>query len=113
MTQAERLKELRISRGLSQRDLSKQTGVSKSGISKLESGESNGTVDVLKILANFYDVSLDYITCNPGATSLVDDIIKAFVAKKIIIPGEPIPKETREMLMNIVEDALKAQRSQS
>ena len=112
MTQAERLKELRLSKGLSLRELEKKTGISNSGLSKLESGQSNGTVEVLKTLADFYDVSLDYITCRP-VSSMVDNMIKVLVDEKIIVPGEPIDQETQEMLMNIIETSLNKQRNQS
>lgn len=112
MTQAERLKELRLSQGLSLRELEKKTGISNSGLSKLESGQSNGTVEVLKTLADFYNVSLDYITCRP-INNMVDEMIKVLVEQKVIVPGEPIDPETQEMLINIIETSLKKQRNQS
>ncbi|WP_055068964.1 helix-turn-helix domain-containing protein [Clostridium massiliamazoniense] len=112
MTQAERLKELRQSRGLSLRDLEKKTGISKTSLSRLENGERSGTLEALSSLADFYGVSLDYITCRP-INNMVDEMIKVLVEQKVIVPGEPINQETQEMLINIIETSLNKQRNQS
>lgn len=112
MKQAQRLKELRETHNLSLRELSEKTGISKSALSDLELDKRTGTVEVLKTLADFYNVSLDYITCRP-VSSMVDDMIKVLVDEKIIVPGEPIDPETQEMLINIIETSLKKQRNQS
>lgn len=113
MNQSERLKELRIAKGLTQLELAKATGISKSAIGRLETGERTGTIEALTTLANFYNVSLDYLTCNPQSISLVDDIIQSFIDKKIIIPGEPISTDTQNMIIKILEDTLKSKRNQS
>lgn len=112
MNQAKRLKELRETHNLSLRELSEKTGISKSALSDLELDKRTGTVDVLKTLALFYNVSLDYITCNP-VNSMIDDMIQVLVEQKIIVPGEPIDKETQDMLIKIIETSLNKQRNQS
>lgn len=113
MKQYERLKELRSIKGISQVELAKQTGISKSVIGRLETGEQMGTIETLTTLANFYNVSLDYLTCNPKPTSFVDDIIQSFIDKGIIVPGEPITPDTQKLIMQILDNALKAKRNQS
>ncbi|MBQ8574497.1 MAG: helix-turn-helix transcriptional regulator [Clostridia bacterium] len=58
-----RLKELRKSKGLTQIALQMQTGIEQALISKFESGERIPPTETLMILADFYNVSIDYILC--------------------------------------------------
>ena len=55
------LKELRQSKSLSQRELSKLTGLSFSIISQWERGKREPSGYCLKILAKFFEVSTDYL----------------------------------------------------
>ena len=56
-----RLKELRYKKGLTQISLQMQTGIEQSLISKFESGERVPPTETLLLLADFYNVSIDYI----------------------------------------------------
>lgn len=56
-----RLKELRNKKGITQISLQMQTGIEQSLISKFESGERVPPTETLMILADFYNVSIDYI----------------------------------------------------
>ena len=58
-----RLKELRKSKGITQIALQMQTGIEQALISKFESGERTPPTETLIILADFYNVSIDYILC--------------------------------------------------
>ena len=58
-----RLKQLRKSRGYTQIYLQMQTGIEQALLSKYETGERIPPTDTLLILANFYNVSIDYILC--------------------------------------------------
>ena len=58
-----RLKELRNNRGITQIALQMQTGIEQALISKFESGERTPPTETLLILADFYNVSIDYILC--------------------------------------------------
>ena len=57
----ERIKELRIQRGLSQMDLSKATGISQSAIAKWELGKTEPTASAIITLAKYFEESADYI----------------------------------------------------
>lgn len=57
----ERLKELRINNGYSQRMVAKQLEVSPSIISGYETGERTPSVEVLLALAYLYRCSTDYL----------------------------------------------------
>lgn len=57
------LKLLRKSRGYTQIALQMKTGIEQSLLSKFESGERTPPTETLMRLADFYDVSIDYILC--------------------------------------------------
>ena len=56
-----RIKELRLEHNLSQKDIAEILGIDQSTYSKFELGKNNFTIISLNKLANYYDVSLDYI----------------------------------------------------
>lgn len=57
----ERLKELRIHKGLSQMDLSLATGISQSAIAKWELGKTEPTATALITLSLYFEESVDYL----------------------------------------------------
>ena len=62
------LRKLRMERGLTQIALQMKTGIDQAQISKFENGERIPPTDALIVLAEFYNVSIDYIlmrTDNP------------------------------------------------
>lgn len=56
-----RLKSLRMERGLSLRDLEKETGVNKTSLSEYENGQSDPALKTAKVLSDFFGESLDYM----------------------------------------------------
>ena len=58
-----RLRELRKSRGYTQISLQMQTGIEQALLSKFENGERVPPTETLMRLADFYNVSIDYILC--------------------------------------------------
>ena len=61
MTFQERLNQLRRERGLSQEDLAEVVGVTRQAVQKWESGASRPDMDNLTALAEYFDVTLDYL----------------------------------------------------
>ena len=57
------LKLLRKSRGYTQIALQMKTGIEQAVLSKFENGERTPPTETLIKLADFYDVSIDYILC--------------------------------------------------
>lgn len=57
------LRQLRKERKLTQVELQMHTGIEQSLLSKFENGERIPPTETLIILANFYNVSIDYILC--------------------------------------------------
>ena len=58
-----RLRALRKSRGYTQISLQMQTGIEQALLSKFENGERIPPTETLLRLADFYNVSIDYILC--------------------------------------------------
>lgn len=58
-----RLKELRKNRGYTQISVQMRTGIEQALLSKFENGERVPPTETLVRLADFYDVSIDYILC--------------------------------------------------
>ena len=57
------LRKLRKERHLTQVALQMQTGIEQSLLSKFENGERTPPTETLITLAEFYNVSIDYILC--------------------------------------------------
>lgn len=58
---AKRLRDLRIGRNLFQGDVAVDLNISRQTISKYELGDRQPDFDMLIIIADYYDVSIDYL----------------------------------------------------
>lgn len=61
-----RLKELRDERGLSMRGIESRTKIKFNTYSRYESSERDMSTEVLKQLATFFEVTIDYLLCYTG-----------------------------------------------
>ena len=66
-----RLKELRLSQDLSQQELADEIKVSKSSISMLENGKRIPSFEVQELLADYFNVDLDYLMGRSDKTTVV------------------------------------------
>ena len=57
------IRKLRKERGLTQIALQMATGIDQALLSKFETGERLPTTDALIILADYFNVSIDYLLC--------------------------------------------------
>lgn len=64
------LKILRKEKNLTQIALQIQTGIEQALLSKFETGERIPPTETLLILADFYNVSIDYILCRTDKREL-------------------------------------------
>lgn len=60
-TFAERLKELRVSKNLTMEQLGKDIGSTRATISNFENEQRKPSLDMLIKLADYFDVSIDYL----------------------------------------------------
>ena len=58
---AERLKELREEKSLSQRNLAKELGVSQAAIARWENNLQIPNIEVAIIVAKYFNISTDYL----------------------------------------------------
>ena len=56
-----RIRDLREDRDLTQADIAKVIGTTQQQYSKIETGKADISSDKLKLLAEFYNISADYI----------------------------------------------------
>ena len=61
MKLAERMKELRLEKSLRQEDAAKELGISMSAYCRYEYGQREPNASVLWRMADFYDVTIDYL----------------------------------------------------
>ena len=66
----EKLKELRNSRGLTQEELASALFVSRTAISKWESGRGNPSIDSLKEISSFFSITLDELVSGEKILSI-------------------------------------------
>ena len=59
-----RLKELRLKKGVTQREVAKAIGINRNNYSRYERGEREPDILTLKHLSGYFEVSIDYIVCN-------------------------------------------------
>jgi len=63
---SERLKELRKAQGYTTAQMAEICGVSLRSYQRYESGEIKPTYQNLMVIADLFDVSLDYLLCRDG-----------------------------------------------
>ena len=62
-----RIRQLRISKGLTQEQLAEKISISRTYIVKIESGLQIGPIEIAIELAKFFNVSLDSVASRPIA----------------------------------------------
>lgn len=63
---AEKMKKARELTGLTQREVSQETGIPQSTIAYIETGKREPDIEKLGILADFYGVSADWLLGTKG-----------------------------------------------
>ena len=79
----EKLQELRKSRGLTQEDLAQALFVSRTAISKWESGRGYPSIDSLKSISRFFSVSIDELICQEEIISEAEEDKQAFARRTV------------------------------
>ena len=79
----EKLQELRKSRGFTQEDLAQALFVSRTAISKWESGRGYPSIDSLKSISRFFSVSIDELICQEEIISAAEEDKQAFARRTV------------------------------
>jgi transcriptional regulator with XRE-family HTH domain len=79
----EKLRELRKNKGLTQEELAEALFVSRTAISKWESGRGYPSIDSLKEISRFFSVTIDELICSDEMITVAENDKKEFVSKYI------------------------------
>ena len=78
---SEKLQELRKGKSLTQEELAEALLVSRTAISKWESGRGYPSIDSLKEISRFFAVSIDDLICSDEIISVAENEKRAFAGK--------------------------------
>ena len=79
----EKLQELRKSKGLTQEELAEKLFVSRTAISKWESGRGYPSIDSLKEISRYFSVTIDELICPEEILSAAEEEKQAFAGRTI------------------------------
>ncbi|MBQ7661390.1 MAG: helix-turn-helix transcriptional regulator [Clostridia bacterium] len=80
---SEKLQELRKSRSMTQEELAKALFVSRTAISKWESGRGYPSIDSLKEISRFFSVTIEDLICSDEMITVAENDKKEFVSKYV------------------------------
>ena len=81
----EKLQELRKSKGLTQEELAEALFVSRTAISKWESGRGYPSIDSLKELSRFFSVTIDELICSREMVTAAEEDRKAVLGRYVSV----------------------------
>lgn len=99
----ERIKELRTKKRWTITDLSQRSGLSLAMISSLENGTRNASKKTIKILADLFKVSEEWLSTGEDKGSVIQDFVKRLVDEKIITSPDDIPEDVQKMILKTIE----------
>lgn len=102
----EKIKNLRTQKGLSQAEFAEKIGLSRGHITRLESGKFNPSTDVLKKIANLFDVSADYLLDDSTDNEYDIDIKNKPLIEKIKLISTLDAKQ-QEAVITIIDSMVK------
>lgn len=108
---SERLKQLRMSKGYSQSELANKLGISKSTISMMEVGSRQPSFEMMEMIADFFNVSLDYLMgkeegsmyyLDPETAELAKEIAQREEMQVLFDAVKNVPKEDIEFVIKMI-----------
>lgn len=115
-----RIKLLRVESGKTQAEVAERLGVLRTTYGEYERGKILPPMDKIKVLADLYNVSVDYLIGNTNEPKEntynkmdVSQSMKEIVAylqneqSKLTFDGELLDDDSRELLINSLESSLK------
>lgn len=106
------LKTLRLKKGLTQGELARLTGLTRSAISMYEAGNREPKYEVLELLADFFNVDMNTlldksVTINSlqPAKKVPKDLKKILEDEEVTLNGRMMSAEDKEKMMRIIEAA--------
>ena len=103
----DRLRELRLERNLLQKDIASLLNITTSAYGYYEQGKRVPDSDTVKKLANFFEVSLDYLLGNSdireSAETFLNENKDTTIALHSDTPYEDLPDAARDEINNFIE----------
>ena len=99
----EKIKYLREHQELSQKELCNRIGLPASSYCLYESGETQPSPTVLKLIANFFDVSVDYLLDNQFLDNELIDLQNFIEKGNYTIYGKFLTEKEPQKLIAILE----------
>lgn len=106
------LKTLRLKKGLTQGELARLTGLTRSAIGMYEAGNREPKYEVLELLADFFNVDMNTlldksVTINSlqPAKKVPKDLKKILEDEEVTLNGRMMSAEDKEKMMRIIEAA--------
>jgi transcriptional regulator with XRE-family HTH domain len=101
-TFADRLKEERIQKNLTQTELAKTLYLGQTSVSKYESGKQIPEMPTLQKIADFFEISIDYLLGKTDIRNYTDDP-NITIALHSDTDYDEFPKEAKEEINNFIE----------
>lgn len=111
-----RLKELRLKRGLLQSDIAKIINKSERTVGFYETGERDMGTETLGILADFFNVSVDYLLGRSDeSNTMIDEINKKIIDNNLHIAANSkvdlgklaqVDNKTAKLINTLIDDFL-------
>ncbi|WP_160198824.1 helix-turn-helix domain-containing protein [Senegalia massiliensis] len=114
-----RIRELRKEFNLTQEELGKKVGQTKSNISKYETGALEPGIDTLNSLARIFDVSIDYLLGNTDQRNIsidekykevydVEEAMEVILSQPgLMLNGELLSDESKIILANSILNGIR------
>lgn len=106
MNMGERLRELRLRRKISQEEVAKHIGITRSAYSHYEINNRQPVYDTLIKLAAFFDVSLDYIIGGAQHTAPSDHSV-APDTREMLSLFQHMNQEQRKKSLSLMSDLIR------
>ena len=111
----QRMRELRESARLSQMEIAKLCGTNQTTIARMEAGKTAPSVKILVWWADYFNVSMDYLTCrtdqpegklyeNKPKLDTTSEDMKQFI-EMCFDPASPFNGKLKDTLLKLMEES--------
>jgi transcriptional regulator with XRE-family HTH domain len=113
MTLGEKISSLRKRHKLTQEQFAKKIEITRSALAKYETNKAEPDIKTLTKIANFFEVSVDYLLGREQHSGAQIDIKEALENKKATWGGQELTPEQREILtefFTMIRDRIKEEK---
>lgn len=100
----ERLKSLRKEKGLTQKAIAEHFNTSPQSYAQWEKGLRTPNSDSLEKLANFFNVSTDYLLGNSDYKNTLDQDIEEAIQRSVAYQGNPISDNDKKIITDFLKN---------